>query len=140
MLKVSATILTKKFNQSKSEKILKRSNKTLKSKSLIKNSIVFCCFFFSNSIMFSNFRFNIAFFFLFTNSNYFCKRTIFALTILTCFNVFFSSRKRRSRFLRTRRYLIAEKNKSQSRLKRTHFKQVSELLFTRHYFNNRAQL
>ena len=140
LLKASATVLTKKFSQSKPEEISNRSNETSKSRSLIKGSIVFCCFFSSSSIMFSNSRFNIVLFFSFTNSNCFCKRAVFALTVLTCFDVFFSSRKKRSRFLRTRRYLIAEKNKSQSRFRRTHFKQISKLSFTRHCFDNRAQL
>ena len=140
LLKASATVSTKKFSQSKSEEISKRSNETSKSKSSIKNSIVLCCFFFLNSIIFSNSWFNIVFFFSFINSNCFCKRVIFALTILTCFEIFFSSRKRRSRFLRIQRYLIAEKEKSQSRSRRTHFRQMSELSFTRHCFDNRAQL
>ena len=140
MLKASATVSTKKFSQSKSEEILKRSNDTSKSSLLIKNSIVFCCFFFSSSMMFSNSRFNIVLFFSFTNSNYFCKRAIFALTILTYFEVFLSFWKRRSRFLRIQRHLTAEKERSQSRSKRIYFRQMSKLSFTRHCFDNRAQL
>ena len=138
--KASATVSTEEFSQSKSGEISKRSDETSKSRSLIKESIVFCCFFSSSSIMFSNSRFNIVLFFLFINSNCFCKRAVFALTALTCFEIFFSSRKRRSRFLRIRRHLTAEKNKSQSRSRRTHFRQVSKLSFTRHCFNSRAQL
>ena len=140
LLKASATVSTKKFSQSKSEETSNRSNETSKSRSLIEESIVFCCFSSSSSIMFSNSRFNIVLFFSFTNSNCFCKRAVFALTVLACFDVFFSSRKRRSRFLRTRRHLTAEKDKSQSRLRRTHFKQISKLSLTRHCFNSRAQL
>ena len=79
-------------------------------------------------------------FFLFTNSNCFCNRAVFAFATLIYLNVFFSFRKKRSRFFRTRRYLNAEKNRSQSRFKRTHFTQLSKLSFTQHYFYNRAQL
>lgn len=89
--------------------------------------------------MISNSRSIIARSFSFMNSNCFCNREALALTFLTFFDASLSSRKRRSRSFLTLRHFAAEKDRSQSRLKRIHSTQLSELSLTRHDLKSREQ-
>ncbi len=106
---------------------------TSKNRLSIERLVSCCCSFFFILAMLQKLRSIIACFFSSRNLNYFWSLKAFA-------KVFFSLAKTRSRSFLRCFYFVVEKDRSQSRLRRTHSMQLLDLSSTLQFLDKRKQL
>ncbi len=133
-----ATVLVKKFSQSKSDEISICSKDTSKRKSFNNDSLVFLLSFLS-SIMFQNFCSIIICFLFFRNINWFCRWIVLAKIFCICLWMFSSSSRTWLCSIFILFYFIIEKVRSHLQLRCIHLMQWSILLLTWHFFCKQLQ-